>query len=418
MKPSRRADGRSRTTSETDIAARAAVSTAPASPTSPPASASSTTCSTCSPTTAASTSRCGPTATSTSTATTRSRTSAWRSARRCARRSATSAASAATARAWCPWTRRWPWSRSTCPGRPFLAHDLELAGVRIGEFDADLDGALLPLARHAGGMHAARAPAGRQRRPPHRRGGVQGVRAGAARGLRASRTRRRRAVDQGHPLTVLRGPAMHGVAVVDYGMGNLASVAKALERARRRRARHRRPAARARRRRAWCCPASARSATPAARLAPAGSATPCSSASPPACRSSACASACSCCSSAATRAAGWPASASSPAGSSASQTALKVPQIGWNELDCGRPARRWPPGCRRRVAVYFVHSYVARPADDGIVAATTDYGGAGGGGGGARQRLGGTVPSREELGRRACACWPTSSTRPPGGRPA
>ena len=37
-------------------------------------------------------------------------------------------------------------------GRPYFVHDLQLAGVRIGEFDADLTAALPPLAGHAGGM--------------------------------------------------------------------------------------------------------------------------------------------------------------------------------------------------------------------------------------------------------------------------
>ena len=87
-------------------------------------------------------------------------------------------------------------------GRPFFAHDLRLSGVRVGSFEAELGAALLPLARDAGGADAARAPARRQRHPPHRRGGVQGRGPCPGRGLRPARSRRRRAVDQGHALTL------------------------------------------------------------------------------------------------------------------------------------------------------------------------------------------------------------------------
>lgn len=52
---------------------------------------------------------------------------------------------------------------------------------------------------------------------------------------------------------------------------------------------------------------------------------------------------------------------------------LKVPHMGWNQLRHRRPdcplLRDVPDGAN----VYFVHSYFARPADDGIVASTTDY---------------------------------------------
>ncbi len=57
------------------------------------------------------------------------------------------------------------------------------------------------------------------------------------------------------------------------------------------------------------------------------------------------------------------------------ETDLKVPHIGWNDLEWG-PAgagmARWVPA---PATVYFVHSYAAVPADPAIVAATTDYGG-------------------------------------------
>jgi glutamine amidotransferase len=54
---------------------------------------------------------------------------------------------------------------------------------------------------------------------------------------------------------------------------------------------------------------------------------------------------------------------------------MKVPHMGWNTVE-------WRGTDRRRTAVgdgnhfYFVHSYCARPADESVVAATTDYGGA------------------------------------------
>jgi imidazole glycerol-phosphate synthase subunit HisH len=56
-------------------------------------------------------------------------------------------------------------------------------------------------------------------------------------------------------------------------------------------------------------------------------------------------------------------------------TQLKVPHIGWNELlwrgaGAGKSARRPAPA-----HAYFVHSYAARPEDPSIVAAVTDYGG-------------------------------------------
>jgi len=52
---------------------------------------------------------------------------------------------------------------------------------------------------------------------------------------------------------------------------------------------------------------------------------------------------------------------------------LKVPHMGWNQLDVKRRApifRDLPAGG----SVYFVHSYHVVPADESIVATTTDYG--------------------------------------------
>jgi glutamine amidotransferase len=57
------------------------------------------------------------------------------------------------------------------------------------------------------------------------------------------------------------------------------------------------------------------------------------------------------------------------------RTDLKVPHIGWNELEWMGAAAGMCAGLPARPAVYFVHSYAAVPADDDIVVATTDYGG-------------------------------------------
>lgn len=54
---------------------------------------------------------------------------------------------------------------------------------------------------------------------------------------------------------------------------------------------------------------------------------------------------------------------------------LKVPQIGWNQVEVVRPDcplfNNIPTGSH----FYFVHSYFPRPCDDSIVVGRTDYGG-------------------------------------------
>ncbi len=57
------------------------------------------------------------------------------------------------------------------------------------------------------------------------------------------------------------------------------------------------------------------------------------------------------------------------------ETTLKVPHIGWNELTWTPAGHEMAGDLPDGVAVYFVHSYAARPADPAVVAATTDYGG-------------------------------------------
>jgi len=56
-------------------------------------------------------------------------------------------------------------------------------------------------------------------------------------------------------------------------------------------------------------------------------------------------------------------------------TGLKVPHIGWNDLDWGPAGAGMARGLPAPATVYFVHSYAAVPADPAIIAATTEYGG-------------------------------------------
>lgn len=52
---------------------------------------------------------------------------------------------------------------------------------------------------------------------------------------------------------------------------------------------------------------------------------------------------------------------------------LKVPHMGWNQLEVvGEP--RLLAGIPRDAYFYFVHSYFVVPQDDGVIAARTDYG--------------------------------------------
>ena len=53
---------------------------------------------------------------------------------------------------------------------------------------------------------------------------------------------------------------------------------------------------------------------------------------------------------------------------------LKIPQIGWNQLELVRPDCPLFRGVAEGSYVYFVHSFYPQPADDGVVAARTEYG--------------------------------------------
>ena len=55
------------------------------------------------------------------------------------------------------------------------------------------------------------------------------------------------------------------------------------------------------------------------------------------------------------------------------ETSLKLPQIGWNALDILRP-NAMTEGLENSSYVYFVHSFMAHPADENDLAAVTDYG--------------------------------------------
>ena len=53
---------------------------------------------------------------------------------------------------------------------------------------------------------------------------------------------------------------------------------------------------------------------------------------------------------------------------------LKIPQIGWNQLEIMNPGCPLYRGIQNGSYVYFVHSFYPQPADQSIVATRTDYG--------------------------------------------
>jgi glutamine amidotransferase len=52
---------------------------------------------------------------------------------------------------------------------------------------------------------------------------------------------------------------------------------------------------------------------------------------------------------------------------------MKIPHMGWNQVSWKSDATQ--PVGRDGDHFYFVHSYVARPRDEAVIAATSDYGG-------------------------------------------
>ena len=53
---------------------------------------------------------------------------------------------------------------------------------------------------------------------------------------------------------------------------------------------------------------------------------------------------------------------------------LKIPQIGWNQIEITRPDCPLYRGIANGSYVYFVHSFFPQPVDGSIVATRTDYG--------------------------------------------
>ena len=53
---------------------------------------------------------------------------------------------------------------------------------------------------------------------------------------------------------------------------------------------------------------------------------------------------------------------------------LKVPQIGWNQLELAQPAHSLWHGLPPEPHVYFVHSFFPEPADCSVITAWADYG--------------------------------------------
>lgn len=56
------------------------------------------------------------------------------------------------------------------------------------------------------------------------------------------------------------------------------------------------------------------------------------------------------------------------------QPGLKIPQIGWNQLEIAKPDCPLFRGIRQGSYVYFVHSFFPRPEDASIIAARATYG--------------------------------------------
>ncbi len=54
---------------------------------------------------------------------------------------------------------------------------------------------------------------------------------------------------------------------------------------------------------------------------------------------------------------------------------LKVPHMGWNEVEVVRPLPLFAGMPRKGVYFYFAHSYHAAPVDEAVTATRTDYGG-------------------------------------------
>ena len=58
----------------------------------------------------------------------------------------------------------------------------------------------------------------------------------------------------------------------------------------------------------------------------------------------------------------------------AGRNGLKVPQIGWNQIEVTQPDCPLYRGIASGSYVYFVHSFFPKPVDQSIVATRTEYG--------------------------------------------
>ncbi len=56
------------------------------------------------------------------------------------------------------------------------------------------------------------------------------------------------------------------------------------------------------------------------------------------------------------------------------QSGLKIPQIGWNQIEISQPDCPLFKGISSGSYVYFVHSFFPEPLDDSIIATRTNYG--------------------------------------------
>ena len=59
----------------------------------------------------------------------------------------------------------------------------------------------------------------------------------------------------------------------------------------------------------------------------------------------------------------------------AEKNGLKIPQIGWNQIEITQPACPLYRGIASGSYVYFVHSFYPQPVDKAIIATRTGYGG-------------------------------------------
>ena len=295
--------------------------------------------------TAVSTSRCSRAATSRWTSTTRSRTCSPRSATRSARRSTAAHGVTRYGSATVPMDEARATAAVDLVRRPHAEVDARVHAATASAASRSRCSRTRSSASRCRPACTLHVEAARRGRPPRRRGGVQGARPCAPRGVRGRGVR----LDEGAAVIVL----------ADYGAGNLRSVASAL-RARRRGARvtsdppsrPRRAARRDRRRR------QRRGGRARARERGLGAAL-LASASPPAARCSASASACSCSSSESEE--GGRGLGVLPGRGPSGCRAARVPHMGWNDA----PADRRRPRCSTastagRLLRAFVRA--ARPA--------------------------------------------------------